>query len=478
MPALRGIPFVIVSPQRGRMVVKAASREAEAIGIVAGMVVADAKAVFPTLQVLEDRPDLANKLLTALAHWCIRFTPAVAVDHPAGLVLDASGCSHLWGGEAAYLQDITTRLQKMGYDTRAAIASTIGAAWAAARYSQSLPVVAPGTETETLLSLPPSALRLEAGIIDRMNKLGLRRIDSFIRMQRSALRRRFGASLLLRLDQALGREPEFIIPIVPLQPWQERLPCPEPIQTATGIEIALSRLLDMLCARLEKEGKGLRQAIFKGLRLDGKLQQVEIGTTRASRNKAHLFKLFEIKIPTIEPDLGIELFLLEAPVVEELCAAQDKLWSITGTCDNVLIAELLDRLTIKTGTEAIRRYLPAAHYWPERSVKIAASLQEKATTTWRTDLPRPLHLLKKPEPVEVMVRVPDYPPVHFRYEGKLHVIKKADGPERIEQEWWIEKGLHRDYYCVEDEKGCRYWLFRAGGYDSAQPKWFIHGFFA
>jgi protein ImuB len=66
----------------------------------------------------------------------------------------------------------------------------------------------------------------------------------------------------------------------------------------------------------------------------------------------------------------------------------------------------------------------------------------------------------------------------FRYKEEVHNIKKADGPERIEQEWWLEEGMYRDYYSVEDEKGARYWLFRSGAYDQGEPKWFIHGFFA
>jgi len=79
----------------------------------------------------------------------------------------------------------------------------------------------------------------------------------------------------------------------------------------------------------------------------------------------------------------------------------------------------------------------------------------------------------------VTAPIPDYPPMNFRYQGKLHIIKKADGPERIEREWWIENGLHRDYYSVEDEEGKRYWLFRSGNYNNLQkPNWYLHGFFA
>ena len=126
--------------------------------------------------------------------------------------------------------------------------------------------------------------------------------------------------------------------------------------------------------------------------MDGKVEQVDIGTNRPSYNVKHLFKLFEIKLPTIEPALGIELFVLEAPKVEDHYPLQEKLWERSGGLEDVRLSELLDRLAGKTGVQAIR-YLPDEHYWPERSFKPASSLhreinlgmaggQAKATATF------------------------------------------------------------------------------------------------
>ncbi len=94
-----------------------------------GMVLADARAVIPDLQVFDDRPGLPEKLLSCLAEWCLRYSPVVATDMPSGLILDITGCAHLFGSERAYLKDITSRLRGSGYD-QAAAADTIGAAWA------------------------------------------------------------------------------------------------------------------------------------------------------------------------------------------------------------------------------------------------------------------------------------------------------------------------------------------------------------
>lgn len=478
-PALGKLPFVLATPDHGRMIVTAANALAQKKGVEAGMVLADARAMIPALQYFDDEPDRAAKLLTALAEWCIRYSPAVAIDSPDGLMIDATGCAHLWGGESEYLAHIGQRFKNFGYDTRSAIADTLGAAWAIARFGNSARIVEPGGQTNALLLLPPAALRIEAGLVERLEKLGLRQISQFISMPRTALRRRFGQPLLKRLDQAMGAEEETIQPVNPIEPYQERLPCLELIMTATGIQIALERLLDSLCQRLMMEEKGLRLAIFKCHRVDGKTEQVEIGTNRPSCNSRHLFRLFENKITGIEPALGIELFILEAPKVEDLPPVQRKLFEQGAGLNDNALAELLDRLAGKIGGHHIHRYVPDEHYWPERCYKLAAKLEEEPQTSWKSSRPRPLQLLPQPEPIEVSAPIPDYPPMNFRYREKLHKILKADGPERIEPEWWLQDGQHRDYYCVEDEDGHRYWLFRLGHYDAAKTyRWFVHGFFA
>ncbi|MDP9048975.1 MAG: DNA polymerase Y family protein, partial [Bacteroidota bacterium] len=455
-PELQQLPFVLAAPVRGLMVITAANPLAEAQGITAGTMAADAKAIVPDLQVIDDIPGQGAKLLKALGEWCIRYTPLIAVDLPDGLILDISGCAHLWGGERGYLKEIVTRLRSKGYDVRGAIADTVGTAWAVARFGRLKPIVGPGKQADALLLLPPAALRLEAITLERLQKLGFYSIRSFIGIRRSVLRRRFGQDFLLRLDQALGNEDEPLQLLHPVEPYQERLPCLEPIRTATGIEIAIKMLLEKLCRRLQAEGKGLRTAVLKGYRVDGQIIQSDIGTNRASSHTGHLFKLFELKIPLLEPDLGIELFTLEAPKAEDISPEQEGLWSPKGwSLADARLAELLDKLANRIGAGNIHRYLPQERYWPEQSIKPALSLKDRPSITWRTGRPRPSLLLSKPERIKVTSPIPDYPPMLFIYKDQVHHIKKADGPERIEREWWLNEDPHRDYYQVEDQEGRR-----------------------
>jgi protein ImuB len=476
-PGLRKVPFVLKTSDHGRMVVAATNEEALKRGLYRGMPLADARAILPDLAVQDYQPDLCDKLLKRIALWCIRFTPIVAVDAPDGLFFDASGCTHLWGGEELYINDIRKKLSSRGFNVRLAIADTPGAAWAVARFGKDSFIIPEGKQLDALLSLPPEALRLEPETVERLYKLGLQKTGQLLKMPRTSLRRKFGQHFLRQLDMAMGQEMEILQPVQPVESYHERLPCLEPIVTAKGIEIALDQLLQTLCLRLQQEQKGLRKAIFKGYRMDGKMEQIDIQTNRPSHHVPHLFKLFEIRLSSIEPGSGIELFILEAPQVEGCIPQQEKIWQGSGGLEDIHLSELLDRLASKIGMGSIHRFIPAEHYWPERSFQ-SASLQEKLSASWPTDKQRPLHLLKTPESIEVTAPIPDYPPLHFRHKGKLHEVAKADGPERIEQEWWIQQGEHRDYYCVEDKEGYRYWIYRSGHYQQSRYQWFLHGFFA
>lgn len=472
-------PVVFASPMQGRMVITAVNPTAQQMGIARHMVLADAKAAVPQLHVEHDKAQRRDKLLTALALWCIKFTPAVARDGHECILLDITGCTHLWGTEQAYLSAIVRQLDAKGYQLCCAAADTIGAAWAAARHGAQALVIAPGEQLQVLAQLPVSALRLDPQSADRLCKLGFRTLGSFVHIPDAALKRRFGDELVDRLHAFLGKKEEYMQLLRPVSPYTERLPCLEPIRTKKGIEMGIDKLLVLLCQRLAGEGKGLRKARLSCYRVDGRVVTAEIGTNRASAHVPHLASLFAQKIPQIEPALGIELFVMEALSVDVAPSSQELLWRDDLGLEDHAVAELLDRMKGRDRSCQINRYLPSQQHWPERSIRAAASLSEKNTVNWPTDKPRPTRLLHPPQHIEVTAPIPDYPPMLFRYQGQVHHIKRADGPERIECEWWIEPGEHRDYYYVEDADGRRYWLFRLGHYASdGSARWYLHGFFA
>src|SRR5690606_5918825 len=129
-------PFALIETVRAVRRLAAVSPAAVALGLHRGQKATDAAALVPGLVTAEAEPELDAEALWALADWCVRFSPAGALDPPGGLSLDVAGVDHLWGDEAAMLADLLARLTRNGLPFRGAIADTPGAAWALARFGQ------------------------------------------------------------------------------------------------------------------------------------------------------------------------------------------------------------------------------------------------------------------------------------------------------------------------------------------------------
>jgi hypothetical protein len=120
-----------------------------------------------------------------------------------------------------------------------------------------------------------------------------------------------------------------------------------------------------------------------------------------------------------------------------------------------------------------------------RDVRAAAIYALDAEGGWPAWRPRPLRLLPRPEVLEAVIALtPDEPPRQFRWRGRVHRIRLAEGPERIGAEWWrtgieaVRTDQVRDYYRVEDQDGARLWVFRSGLHDHDRPvRWWLHGLF-
>jgi protein ImuB len=130
----------------------------------------------------------------------------------------------------------------------------------------------------------------------------------------------------------------------------------------------------------------------------------------------------------------------------------------------------------------VYRAAPVESDVPERSVRRVPALS-RAAGGWPADLPRPVRLLDPPQPIDAMALLPDHPPVAFTWRRVRHLVRHADGPERIAGEWWKrdrEWASVRDYFRVEDEDGRRFWLFRRGNgsdQETGDMRWFLHGVF-
>src|SRR5436853_5831475 len=151
--------LVIAAPVKGALRLTAVDDAAAALGLKAGMALADARAMYPQIAVADADEHADFVLLEAVADWCDRYTPLVGLDPPDGLMLDVTGCAHLFGGEAALADDLVRRLKAQGYQARLAVADTVGCAWGVARFGNDR-IVSSGEALNTIAPLPLVALRL------------------------------------------------------------------------------------------------------------------------------------------------------------------------------------------------------------------------------------------------------------------------------------------------------------------------------
>ncbi|MGO1522018.1 MAG: DNA polymerase Y family protein, partial [Sphingobacterium sp.] len=84
-PLLQGEAILLVSPQRGRMIVRTINAQAAAMGITVGMALADARALYPFLKVFDFKEEQAAELLKEMAAWMIRYSPCVGIAADDGL---------------------------------------------------------------------------------------------------------------------------------------------------------------------------------------------------------------------------------------------------------------------------------------------------------------------------------------------------------------------------------------------------------
>jgi protein ImuB len=501
-------PLVVSRHEDNTQRIAALDEQAEALRLKPGMGIADARAMHPAIDVVEAEPDADRRLLEALADWCDRYTPLVAVDGQDGLFLDIAGCAHLFGGEEAMLADLVRRLREQGFDARAGLASTPGAAWAAARYG--LKPVQQGGEAEVLEPLPLPALRLDEGVRLGLESVGLRTVGSILSAPRAPLARRFGRRLILRLDQALGRVEESITPRLPVAPLAAERHLAEPVSLIEDIERLLLLLAASLKADLERRGEGARRLQLALFRVDGAVSRIAVGASRPVRDPATIAKLFHERLATLsdELDAGYGFDLVRLAVLAS-AAFEDTQGDLAGKTadageDLVLFA---DRVRARLGDDAIRRPVMVESHMPERAVALAsfaeppardaAPVSKKNPPAAVTYYPpeRPVRMFASPEPVEVTAEIPEGPPANFRWRRAHYRVAGAEGPERIAPEWWrqptngggaapggasAQGGGTRDYYRVEDEAGRRFWLYREGFYGEAgaPPRWFVQGLFA
>jgi protein ImuB len=512
-------PLALYERIRGGLRLAAVDSEGQRRGLHVGQTLADAKALLPELTAMEmDRP-LLEAAFAEFADWHSNASPLVSVMTDVSgfgdLVLDITGVAHLFGGERAMLRMLLTRLRDLGYTVAGAIAPTIGAAWAVSHYARSQVVEAADMQT-VLDALPVAALRLDPFQTGTLAQMGLKTIGQLRGRERKPLSARFGASLLLRLDQALGHVEERMTPRLPVAERYAERRFADPIALMDDVLMTTHDLAIQLGIRLEAEGLGAQSFHLFLYRVDHKVMSLSVNSARPTRDPEHITQLFAHRAERLSGEydagFGIDMIRLAVSSVGELDAVQFGAFQVESGAED--LDQLNDRMSSRLGALAVLRTEFVASHIPERAARLKPALvvsNERPAENATSGTLRPLRLLPAPEVVAIAAEVPDGLPAAMTWRRERYRLVKAAGPERLGAEWWRSgrrlelvapppppkpgepeedrpylpqidrfdpEAETRDYYVVEDDAGRRFWVFRLGLYGGpVPPVWYLHGFF-
>ena len=511
------MPLVVIKNIKGTDIVVAGCAKAAAYGLVAGMRLADARALCPNV-ITEDCNLAADHAdLQHLALWARRYSPLTAIDHKSyGIWLDVAGAEHLFGGVRGLLADCVKRLHCSNLRAVIAAAPTCGAAWALAHYGQASQrvITAPKSAANHLdataymisrarlrrhlIYLPIAALRINTDIVDHMQRAGLRVINDIIGLGRAPLAARFGTDVLLRLDQALGDVDEIFTPVSPPKPLYVGRKFAEPIGAPDDVKAMIDYLATEMVALLEQARLATRRVRLGWQLGDGLAFSHDVHLSRPSRDAALFHRLLANASDKINPEFGLEMGWMEALDCSPLAPLETALPRMAGQQqDGAAVrdayASLVDRLVARFGYGAVVRLAPQNCWQPEAAQLFELPDPEQLfdwsgkKVGWLGDpvcatVPlRPIRLLAYPQLVDVVALLPDHPPAQFIWQKRTHKIIHATGPERIAPAWWQAPtgSRTRDYFCLRDDQGAGFWLYREGLPERHEiPVWFLHGFFA
>jgi protein ImuB len=477
-------PFALVEKQKGAMRLVACDAAALALGVTPGLALADARARVPELAAFDYDCLADQQMLEWLADGCERYTPGCAVDLPQGLILDITGCVHMFGDEAALATDLQKRLRHRGFTVRTALGATPDSARAKARFA-----------VRAIGDLPVEALDMDAKTHQALRRAGLRSIADLAARPRQPLAARFGKACTVKLARLLEEENPHITPrrVPPVIRVERNFA--EPVARTNDVLVVIEQLAAEAAVVLGERGEGGRRFEVTLLRSDGHVARLAIDTGTPTRDPALLNRLIRERIDTLadplDPGFGYDMIRLAVPVAETLANTQMGLESKVDI--KAEGAALIDRLSVRLGSERVRRFHAGNSHMPERASYERPALSGPQMGHWPNLEPgepplRPFRLFDPPQYIDVIAEIPDGPPRQFRWRRKLHQVTLYEGPERIAAEWWRRKGGHvpggggltRDYYRVEDSEGRRFWVFRHGlcGSEKDDPDWYLHGLFA
>jgi protein ImuB len=483
-PELAGEIVVVCEGNGAAARVVAASRPARKAGLRPGMSMAQARGILPALIARGRDPGSETSAHEALLETAWSLSPRV---EDAGLDLifaDIDGMQRLYDGERDLGQAAEVTAAALDLPVRVGIAANKLAARIAARQPGSPTVVPPGGEVGFLAALPLRHLRLERRLAETLGRWGVTTLGALARLPADRVASRLGPAGAAAHQAARGIDPQPLVPHQPPPTLTEGMELEWPVVTVEPLLAAIRQSLDRIRRRLEAHDLACALLSLElGLEPEGSARRT-IRLPAPTRDVDALVALIRLELSSHPPGAAVAAFacfvhpdrprrgqltLFGAPEIhpEKLAATMARIAGRIGP-DRVGAPAVVDgHLPERYGT-AVFDPPPAPKL--KREPKNGRGLLA-------------VRVLRPPVPLEVIVEevnsrqstlrlvsVTSATGATPRIQG---LVRVAAGPWSLEDGWWSERPVERDYWDVELSGGRLYRIFR----DRRSGDWFADGMY-
>ncbi|MEM6987327.1 MAG: DNA polymerase Y family protein, partial [Pseudomonadota bacterium] len=462
----REIAAAVTTRKAGRDVIHTASRLATKSGVRRGMALSAAYALCPTLEVQPVERVAQQKRLRELAVLLQRFTPRISVSSANALLLEVRGSIVLFGSLEAIQTDIAACLSgEFPHAFYFAVSPTPAASLLLARAGSSVTVVDRQQLRSALGSIPIDYLPLHTKQRQRLVNTGVQVLRDLWRLPADQLARRLGAGVTRYLAQVLGQHAD----VRETFQVEQGFCCSEEflyeVSDLALMGEAAYGLLQELSEFLYCRDAGIDRFALLFFHERRAATRIDIGLSSATRDVRRLFFLLETRLqaltldaPVVSLELRADNWLPFKSITESLIPDGNS----TDSGSDAALDTLLDELQIRLGEGAVGSVSAVAEHRPEYACRYAPLTQVEQTPLNKR---RPQWLLDQP----LRLPVRDGQPCH------RGVLRRVDGPERIESGWWSGGDVRRDYYIAAAPDGALLWIF----HNLNEPDhWYLHGLFA
>ena len=242
---------------------------------------------------------------------------------------------------------------------------------------------------------------------------------------------------------------------------------PSRVEFAEGLAFAAQRLFAALAGWLQVRQSLLRACTLRLTHDDGSTSALPLRFGEACADEGRFLRLLREHLGRLQLAAPVEALHLNADEVIARPGASAGLFEQAASGEGA--AACIERLRARLGDAAVRSLALHADHRPEcatRASDPASILAAKPVSTATFTVPRPLWLLRTPQPLAERADGP-------HWHGPLQLVTRG---ERLESGWWdsgeATGDIRRDYFVARNAQGQWAWIFR-----DAQG-WYVHGVFA